>query len=130
MGYKDARGGGGDLPSARARAVRFSMEDRAFGSSEGSDTASIEVRVRGRVQGVGFRYFAHELARRLRLVGYVTNLRDGSLRAYAEGSRQALEVFLHQMERGPAGAAVHEAQSHWGPATGQFTCFSIEHRAL
>ncbi len=88
--------------------------------------ASLEVRVRGRVQGVGFRYFAHEVARRLGLVGYVRNAVDGSVRAYAEGPRPALDEFLRQMERGPAGAFVRQVDRHWGAATGQYTMFSIE----
>jgi acylphosphatase len=92
----------------------------------GQPNASLEVRVVGRVQGVGFRYFAHEVARRLGLVGYVRNLQDGSVRAYAEGSRPALEEFLRQMERGPVGGLVREIQSHWGAATGEYARFSIE----
>ncbi len=87
---------------------------------------SLEVRVFGRVQGVGFRYFAHDAARRLRLVGYVTNLPDGSVRAYAEGPRGSLTEFLRQMENGPRGAHVREVQCHWGPASGQYTHFGIE----
>jgi len=99
------------------------MEDPA---SHPEDIVSLEVRVSGRVQGVGFRYFAHETARRLRLVGYVTNLPDGSVRAYAEGPRNSLTEFLRQMEEGPTGARVREARSHWGQATGQYTYFGIE----
>jgi len=95
-------------------------------ASHPEDVVSLEVRVLGRVQGVGFRYFAHDTARRLRLVGYVTNLPDGSVCAYAEGPRNALREFLCQMERGPAGAHVREARSHWGIATGQHTHFGIE----
>jgi len=103
------------------------MEIRDAVPSDGTDVMSLDVRVAGRVQGVGFRYFAHEVARRLRVMGYVANQRDGSVRAYAEGQRAVLESFLRQIERGPAGACVREVRSHWGPATGQYTCFSIEH---
>ena len=90
------------------------------------EAVSLEVRVSGRVQGVGFRYFAHEAARRLGLVGYVTNLRMGGVRVYAEGPRQDLAEFLSQMEKGPAGSCVRDTQTHWGPATGQYSFFSIE----
>ena len=99
------------------------MEDPA---SKPEDVVSLEVRVFGRVQGVGFRYFAHDRARRLRLVGYVTNLPDGSVRAYAEGPRGSLTEFLRQVEKGPTGAHVRVARSHWGPATGQYSYFGIE----
>ena len=90
------------------------------------DLASLEVRVIGRVQGVGFRYFALETARRLGLAGYVMNLRDGGVRAYAEGPRESLEQFLGALQRGPGGARVREVRPVWGTATGQFSSFTIQ----
>ena len=87
---------------------------------------SLEVRVAGRVQGVGFRYFAHERARRLGLTGYVRNLQDGSVRAYAEGPKGALEEFLRLMQEGPQGGRVRDFRATWGNASGQYTAFSIE----
>jgi acylphosphatase len=94
--------------------------------SRDDSAISLEVRVSGRVQGVGFRYFAHDVGRRLGLVGYVMNVPDGSVRAYAEGPRHVLEEFLRRMEQGPAGAEVRDSRSHWGQATGQYSHFSIE----
>jgi acylphosphatase len=91
-----------------------------------AEPASLEVRITGQVQGVGFRYFAHETARRLRLSGYVRNLRDGSVRAYAEGPRESLERFLRLMQAGPQGSRVRELRATWGSATGQYSTFSIE----
>ena len=91
-----------------------------------SDLASLEVRLAGRVQGVGFRYFVHESSRRLGLTGYVMNLRDGSVRAYAEGPRESLERFLSLVRQGPRGASVREVRVVWGTATGQHTTFTIE----
>ena len=102
------------------------MREPATEPGDSREIVSLEVRVSGRVQGVGFRYFAHEAARRLGLVGYVTNLRTGGVRAYVEGPRGALGEYLRQMEKGPVGSCVREAQSHWGPATGQYSFFSIE----
>ncbi len=90
------------------------------------EKVSLEVRVRGRVQGVGFRYFALEVARRLTLTGYVMNLRDGVVRAYAEGPRGSLEEFLDALQRGPGGARVSEVRASWGAATGQYSTFSIQ----
>lgn len=86
----------------------------------------MEVRVAGRVQGVGFRYFVLEGARRLGVVGYVMNLRDGGVRAYAEGPRDALEQFLLLLRRGPDGARVREVRPAWGVATGQYSTFTIQ----
>jgi acylphosphatase len=106
--------------------MAFGMEEVASAAARHTEAVSLEVRIVGRVQGVGFRYFAHDIGRRLRLGGYVTNLPDGTVRAYAEGPRGILEEFLRQMERGPAGAHVRETRSHWAHATCGYTHFSIE----
>ncbi len=96
------------------------------GASSPSETAAVEARVAGRVQGVGYRYFAFEAARRLDLVGYVRNTRDGCVRVYAEGPRERLEGFLRILERGPQGSRVHEIRVQWGHSTGSHSSFSIE----
>ena len=63
--------------------------------------------VSGLVQGVGFRYFAQDAAERLRLAGYVRNLRDGRVEAYAIGTEEHLHRFLAALKKGPRGAMVH-----------------------
>jgi acylphosphatase len=62
--------------------------------------------VSGRVQGVGFRYFALDAARREGLQGYVTNRDDGSVEAVAEGEAEGLERFERALRRGPSRARV------------------------
>jgi acylphosphatase len=62
--------------------------------------------VSGRVQGVGFRYFALDAARRDGLQGYVTNRDDGSVEAVAEGDAEALERFERALRRGPSHSRV------------------------
>jgi acylphosphatase len=88
--------------------------------------SSLDVRVAGRVQGVGFRYFVYEIARQRRLTGYVMNLRDGSVRAYAEGPRDSLEEFLRFLRQGPTGARVQDVRATWRIATGQYSTFNIQ----
>jgi acylphosphatase len=90
------------------------------------EQVAVEVRVHGRVQGVGFRYFAHDRACRLQLVGYVQNLPDGGVRTYAEGARASLEQFAAHLQQGPAGSRVTRVQVEWRPVTGQYERFSIE----
>ena len=63
--------------------------------------------VSGLVQGVGFRYFAQDAAERLHLAGYVRNLRDGRVEAYAIGTEEHLHRFLAALKKGPRGAMVH-----------------------
>ena len=71
--------------------------------------ATIEVLhaiVRGRVQGVGFRYYVRERARSLRLAGWVRNLPDGAVEILARGERDALERLRMAISAGPPGARV------------------------
>ena len=62
----------------------------------------------GRVQGVGFRYFALDAARRENLRGYVTNRDDGSVEAVAEGDAESLERFERALRRGPSRSRVEQ----------------------
>jgi len=63
-------------------------------------------RVRGRVQGVGFRYFVERAARELGLAGYVKNLDDGRVETYAVGASLALAELERRLWKGPAYADV------------------------
>jgi acylphosphatase len=65
-------------------------------------------RVRGRVQGVGFRYFALDAARRDGINGHVTNQDDGSVEAVAEGEAEAVERFERALRRGPSQSRVEQ----------------------
>ena len=60
----------------------------------------------GRVQGVRFRYFTLDAARREGLHGYVSNRDDGSVEAVAEGEAEALERFERALRRGPSRSRV------------------------
>lgn len=62
--------------------------------------------VRGRVQGVGYRWFVRERARDLGIGGWVRNREDGSVEVYAEGSRESLDRLSRMLRSGPAGAEV------------------------
>ena len=62
--------------------------------------------VRGRVQGVGFRWFAMREATRLRLTGYVRNLPDGTVEVCAQGRPAALDGLAAALANGPPGGHV------------------------
>ena len=64
--------------------------------------------VSGRVQGVGFRYFAQDAARREGLHGYVTNRDDGCVEVLAEGESESLERFERALRRGPSRSRVEQ----------------------
>lgn len=67
--------------------------------------------IAGRVQGVGFRYFAEEQARAENLAGYVTNLPDGRVEAVAEGEEESVQRFERALNRGPRSAVVERVES-------------------
>jgi acylphosphatase len=62
--------------------------------------------VRGRVQGVGFRWFVREAGRELGLSGWVCNRPDGSVEVAAEGDSVLLDRLRDALRRGPPGAVV------------------------
>lgn len=62
--------------------------------------------ISGIVQGVGFRFFAQQAARRFEVAGYARNLPDGRVEAYAVGAPRQLDAFRRALERGPSGASV------------------------
>ena len=85
----------------------------------------LEAVVRGRVQGVGFRYFVLASARELGLAGWVANERDGSVRCLAEGASAGLDALEAALRIGPAGAMVASVSAVRMPATGSFGRFAI-----
>lgn len=64
--------------------------------------------VRGRVQGVGFRWWARQTALQLQLTGTVRNLPDGRVEICVAGEPTALATFRESLEVGPVGARVRE----------------------
>ena len=68
----------------------------------------LHLRISGRVQGVGFRWFAREEARRLGLSGWVMNLPSGEVEVAAGGEASSLERLRRALEVGPTGASVNE----------------------
>ena len=81
--------------------------------------------VKGRVQGVGFRYSAVREARRLGLRGTVANTPDGDVAVAAEGATAKIEAFLAWLRRGPPGAWVSGVEVEKVPATGRFRTFDV-----
>jgi acylphosphatase len=80
----------------------------------------------GRVQGVGFRYTAHTIARRYAVSGYVRNLADGRVELVAEGSSQELDAFLAEVRERFFGH-IRDERSNVQPANGEFTSFEVRH---
>ena len=77
----------------------------------------LHVVIRGRVQGVGFRWFVRETATRLDLSGWVKNRDDGGVEVLADGPDASLRLLREALGHGPRGAHVSEisdVESHCG----------------
>ncbi len=68
------------------------------------------VTVRGRVQGVGFRWHARRRAQQLGVTGWVRNTSSGSIEAHVEGEREGVELLLDWLAVGPPSARVSELE--------------------
>ena len=81
--------------------------------------------VRGRVQGVGFRFTTQYEGQKLGLGGWVRNCPDGSVEVEAEGPADAVETFLSFLHRGPLGAHVSAVEERWLPPQGGALTFEV-----
>ena len=87
----------------------------------------IECIVRGKVQGVLFRKFAQERARRLDIVGFIQNLDDGDVEVVAQGEEEQLLEFIEHLKKGPVFAKVEKVDVEWQDSLqDSMTDFTIE----
>ena len=90
-------------------------------------TARLHAVVRGRVQGVSFRYYTLLAAQRLELTGWVANRWDGTVETVAEGPREALDEFLAFLHQGSPPAMVQRVDAEWQSPTGEFRSFVVQY---
>lgn len=82
--------------------------------------------ISGRVQGVGYRFFAQRSSAKHQVRGYVKNLEDGRVEALAEGDAKAVEAFKHDLAAGPAYSKVGEIEELVIEPSGLYSAFRIE----
>ena len=80
----------------------------------------------GRVQGVGFRYTARQLAAQLGLVGWVKNLPSGEVEAITEGDEKRIQEFLDQIKEHFRGG-IEDCRVDFQDAYGEFKSFDVTH---
>jgi acylphosphatase len=81
--------------------------------------------ISGRVQGVGYRYFAREVALREGVTGWVRNLPDGRVEARVEGEVEAVTRVERALRSGPGGARVHDVFVDFEEPSGTYATFTI-----
>lgn len=97
------------------------------GGAGGADEAvRMTAWVRGRVQGVGFRWYTRAAALRIGgLEGFALNLGDGRVQVLAEGPRERCERLLEWLRAGDTPGRVDGVTEIWGPPRGGYEGFSI-----
>jgi acylphosphatase len=80
--------------------------------------------ISGRVQGVGFRWFAIERASLEGVTGWVRNLSGGEVEVVAEGDADAMERFERAVRRGPGRARVDDVTTDVLTPTARFATFT------
>lgn len=102
------------------------MPEAAGPAAGGDDRQRLEAVVTGRVQGVGFRAYVRGWARKLGLVGWVRNERDGTVRLVAEGDGAALDRLTRLLWGGPPGARVEGVDGRRAGTEGGFDAFTVD----
>lgn len=85
------------------------------------------VKIKGYVQGVGFRYWAYRKAVSLGIKGYVRNCPDGSVEVLASGDEESLNFFLGLLEKGPSSAFVEGVEIEELPSLTALDSFRIRY---
>jgi acylphosphatase len=85
-----------------------------------------EIKITGKVQGVGFRYFAHQKANEIGITGWVKNSRDGGVSIIAQGEETNLITFLDYLKSGPARARVDKISKNTIQFSTNFKSFILK----
>ncbi len=87
----------------------------------------VKLTIKGRVQGVGFRFFTKYTAFKLGLKGHVKNLYNGDVEIVAEGTEEKLKNLVEACQKGTFLSRVEDIDIKYEKATGEFTTFSIQY---
>ncbi len=87
----------------------------------------VRIIVKGRVQGVGYRFFTQRTALELGIRGYVRNLPDGTVEVVAEGSPEVIEKFIERLKEGPPLAIVEDMEIQEIPPDEEFETFEVRY---
>jgi len=86
---------------------------------------AVQIIVSGRVQGVGYRYFAEKNARACDICGYVKNLYDGRVEVVAEGIKEQVDAFIDRLKQGPVFGNVDRVEVRSLPYENRYDSFHV-----
>ncbi len=90
------------------------------------NTDTRHLRIRGRVQGVGYRLYTLRQASRLGVTGWVRNREDGSVEAVVQGEPGRVETLMERLRKGPPASRVEEIEVDRLPDSGPLEGFEIK----
>ena len=94
-------------------------------SSQLEDTLTVKMKITGKVQGVGFRYFVLRQAQKLGINGWVNNKPNSAVEALAQGEKADLEQFIAKVKEGPSFSRVEDVSLNWVNEADQYFGFEI-----
>ena len=92
-----------------------------------TDNVGATLKITGRVQKVGFRWFTVQWAQDMALGGFVRNMYDGSVYVTVEGKRTRIESFIKELKKGPRGSQVDDIETNWLNYEHKFRDFEIKY---
>jgi acylphosphatase len=105
------------------------VSSRRSNTSSSSDERKISVRllIRGKVQGVYFRFNMQEVAKKSGVFGWVKNLPDGNVEALVEGNKEDVNEVVKWSKIGPENARVDDVELEYGQYQGNYDEFIIRY---
>jgi acylphosphatase len=91
------------------------------------DKTSVRLLIKGKVQGVYFRFNMKEVAKKNHVVGWVRNLPDGNVEAFIEGKKEDVKLVVGWSKVGPENARVDDVKMDYGQYMGNYNDFIIQH---
>ena len=89
------------------------------------NTLTVNMKITGKVQGVGFRFFVQQQAQKLGINGWVSNKSNGDVEALAQGEKADLEQFIAKVKEGPTFSRVDNVNLEWMNKGEQYFGFEI-----
>lgn len=87
----------------------------------------VHIFVSGLVQGVNFRYYTREMAKKLGVLGWVKNLRDGRVEVMMEGEEEKVQKMIDWLKKGPPLARVENLEIEFQDFQNEFSDFDIKY---
>ena len=86
---------------------------------------TVNIKITGKVQGVGFRFFVQQQAQELDINGWVSNKSNGDVEALAQGKKADVEQFIVKVKEGPSFSRVDNVNLEWMNKGEQYFGFEI-----